>query len=113
VKKTVQILILLIYVFGISKLGFVYSTHNFFHGLAHEEHSHSDCSVDCTIIIEAQKSDTATEAKFFKISINNLSSHLIFEDVFIQRENCNQIITQNAEPPLLIYSAVPTPPPIG
>lgn len=111
-KKAVQILILFVYVFGISKLGFVYSTHNFFHGFAHEEHTHTDCSGDCTIIIDAQKSESNAETKFFKVNIYNLSTHLIIEDNFILNISSIPLFIQSAAPPLLIYNSVPVPPPI-
>lgn len=59
------------------KIGFVYATHDVFHHINHEEHSDKDCSGSCTIIIEAEKSEKSSDAKSYKVSIDNFSSHLL------------------------------------
>lgn len=112
-KKTISILLLCFYVFGITKLGFVYSTHDFFHHICHEEHSDTDCAGagSCTIIINAEKSDTHSDTKSFKISIENVSSHIINSFNFIPEFPNQKIVLQDitSSPPDLIE--LPSPPP--
>ncbi|MBS1491901.1 MAG: hypothetical protein JST55_00240 [Bacteroidetes bacterium] len=70
-----SILLLCFYVFGITKLGFVYSSHNLFHKISNEQHNDKDCDGSCTIIIDAEKSDKSSDTKSIKISLDNFSSH--------------------------------------
>lgn len=89
----------------------MYSTHNFFHHISHEEHSDKDCPGSCTIIIDAEKSDKHSDTKSFKISIDNISSHLLssfdfIPDIPYQKFNSNKI---TVIPPKL--QKLPSPPP--
>jgi hypothetical protein len=111
VKKTLSILLLCFYVFGITKLGFVYSTHDFFHHISHEEHSDTDCAGSCTIIIDAEKSDTHSDTKSFKISIENISTHLLCSFDFLPDIPHQIFIANNITviPPKLLELASPPP----
>lgn len=110
-KKILSILLICVYAFGITKLGFVYSTHSFFHNISHEEHSDSDCSGSCTIIIDAEKSDAHSDTKSFKISIDNVSAHIIYGFNFIPEIPDQKFNSKNisAVPPKL--QELPSPPP--
>jgi hypothetical protein len=82
VKKYFSILLLCFYIFGITKLGFVYSTHNLFHYISNEEHNDKDCNGSCTLIIDAEKSDKSSDSKSIKLNIDNYSSHTFTWFVF-------------------------------
>ncbi len=99
------------YLFGITKLGFVYSTHNFFHHISHEEHSEKDCAGSCTIIIDAEQSDKHSDTKSFKFSIENISSHLLCSFDFIPDIPYQNFISNKITviPPKL--QELPSPPP--
>ncbi len=109
--KIISIFLLGLYIFGIAKLGFVYTTHDIFHHIGHEEHSEKDCNGSCTIIIEAEKCADGSATKSYKINIDNFSSHIITDYGFTPALPVQNFIIQNiiSSPPFL--SSLDTPPP--
>ena len=78
-RKTASLLLIVLYIFGFSRLGVLYSTHELFHYITEEHHSHeSECNEDCLIIKVAENSENNTETKFFKISTENFSTHITY-----------------------------------
>ena len=77
-RKIFFIFLISLYVFGITRIALVYSTHEFFHEIT-EEHqpADTDCEDHCAIIKVAENSENSTETKFFKISSETISSHLL------------------------------------
>jgi hypothetical protein len=111
VRKLLSVLLLCFYVFGITKLGFVYSTHNLFHHISHEEHEDNDCHNSCTIIIDAEYSDKHSDTKSFKVSIDNISSHISSGYVFTGEIPDTKffIVTVSETPPE--FTELSSPPP--
>jgi len=89
----------------------VYSTHNFFHQISHEEHSDKDCAGSCTIIIDAENSDKQSDTKSFKFSIDNISSHILCSFDFIPNIPHQKFISNNITVIPLKLPELASPPP--